>query len=71
MYTLTPGSTESTIHVFTVRLNGKQIYTVDLIVCRDSSAFWGKPQKQFVGVVEEARATWRCDGTTFYWRKLQ
>ena len=34
LYTLTPGKTESTITVSTLRPDGKQIYTVDLIVCR-------------------------------------
>ncbi len=71
MYTLMPGSTESSIAVLTVRPNGKQLFTRDLVVCRDSSAFWGKVQRQFVGVVEETQATWRRDGTTFYWKKLQ
>ena len=71
VYTLTPGRSEFTIAVLTARPNGKQLFTRDLVVCRDSSAFWGKVQRQFVGVVEETQATWRRDGTTFHWKKLQ
>ncbi len=72
VYTLTPGRSESSIAVLTVRPDGRQLFTMDLIVCRESSAFWGTmAQRQFVGSVEETQATWRRDGTSFHWRKLQ
>ena len=73
IYTLTRGRNEATINVLTIRHDGEQRFTLDLIRCYDGGAFWGKPGRRFSCDLTDlpSRLTWRRGGAAFFWSKSQ
>ena len=72
IYTLSRGRNEATINVLTVRPDGEQRFTLDLIRCYDGAAFWGKPSRQFAcDLAEPSRVIWRRAGAVFRWTRIQ
>ena len=70
-YVVFSGGKTTTLSVLTMRRNGQQRYTKDLIDTSRDIVTWGKDGNPFIGTVSEDRVTWRREGTVFNWIKLQ